>query len=429
MSSRPVSPHLRMVASVLLCTMLPVTVDVVRSQVARWMSGERADIRYPERRRVPGSVADAAPGTVLSAEPVQVLGAGSRLNPATATAFCYATRDSSGRVIPATGVLLRSRRLTADHAGPRPLIAFAPSTQGVARHCDPSVSCTVGLDLFLRPPVDCIIAYELPVLLALVASGFHVVFIDYPRDEVTGVQYYGDNIAGGQALADAVRAAVELGVSPRAPLGLWGFSQGGGAVGWLVENPGYAPDVIPRAAVVGSPPSDLGAVLGHVDGGLITGALAYAVAGLVVSSDDLRRTLWPLFNDHGRAQIRANTTTCAGGSIVTSAWASTRRWTVSGLSLAELAESLPVVRRALRRQLLGERRPSCPVLLWGSANDDVIPVGQVREVARHWAGAGGDVSYRESMMPRLPGRTTLNHFLPYYLRLPRNIAWLLSALR
>ncbi|MCX7443696.1 triacylglycerol lipase [Corynebacterium sp. P7003] len=411
----------------LLRTVLPVTVDVLRSQITRWMSRERAEIRYPERGTV--AVPDAAPGTVLSAEPVGVLGAGSRLNPATATAFCYATRDSSGRTIPATGVLLRSRRLTSDHAGPRPLIAFAPSTQGVARHCDPSVSCTVGLNLFLRPPVDCIIAYELPVLLALVASGFHVVLIDYPRDTATGVQYYGDNIAGGQALADAVRAATALGVSPRAPLGLWGFSQGGGAVGWLVENPGYAPDVVPGAAVIGAPPSDLTAVLRHVDGGLITGALAYAVAGLMVSSDDLRRTLWPLFNEHGRAQIRANTATCAGGSIVTSAWASTRRWTVSGRSLAELAESLPVVRRALRRQLLGGGVPSCPVLLWGSANDDVIPVGQVRDVARRWSGSGGEVSYRESMMPQIPGHGTLNHFLPYYLRLPRNIAWLLAALR
>lgn len=427
MFSRRHTPTPGTVASVLLRTVLPVTVDVLRSQITRWMSRERAEIRYPERGTV--AVPDAAPGTVLSAEPVGVLGAGSRLNPATATAFCYATRDSSGRTIPATGVLLRSRRLTSDHAGPRPLIAFAPSTQGVARHCDPSVSCTVGLNLFLRPPVDCIIAYELPVLLALVASGFHVVLIDYPRDTATGVQYYGDNIAGGQALADAVRAATALGVSPRAPLGLWGFSQGGGAVGWLVENPGYAPDVVPGAAVIGAPPSDLTAVLRHVDGGLITGALAYAVAGLMVSSDDLRRTLWPLFNEHGRAQIRANTATCAGGSIVTSAWASTRRWTVSGRSLAELAESLPVVRRALRRQLLGGGVPSCPVLLWGSANDDVIPVGQVRDVARRWSGSGGEVSYRESMMPQIPGHGTLNHFLPYYLRLPRNIAWLLAALR
>ncbi|MEZ2121352.1 MULTISPECIES: lipase family protein [unclassified Corynebacterium] len=423
------SPHLHTVASVLLRTVIPVTMDVARSQILRWLSSDRTVIRYPERKRPQCSVTDMEPGTVLSSEPVDVLGAGGGLNPAVATAFCYTTRNSSGRVIPATGVLLRSRRMASRHTGPRPLIAFAPSTQGVARHCDPSASCTVGLNLFLRPPFDCIIAYELPVLLALVASGFHVVFIDYPRDEATGVQYYGDNIAGGHALADAVRAAVALGVSPRAPLGLWGFSQGGGTVGWLVENPGYAPDVVPRAAVIGAPPSDLCAVLRHVDGGLITGALAYAVAGLMVSSEDLRRTLWPLFNKHGRAQIRANTATCAGGSIITSAWSSTRRWTSSGRSLAELAEILPSVRSALRRQMLGGGVPSCPVLLWGSANDDVIPVGQVRDVGRKWAASGGEVVYRESMMPRIPGHGALNHFLPYYLRLPRNIAWLTAALR
>lgn len=360
------------------------------------------------------------PGTITEVGALHFLGAGK--NPRSAKRFEYVTTDSHGRQLTATGAVIRSSFPWPGKN--RPVIGFAPSTQGVAQHCDPSHSSAVGFKVFWDKPRDVIMAYELPVMLAFLRQGCDVVFIDYPRDPDAGIQYYVDHIAAGQALYDAIRAAYSLGISEEQPIGLWGFSQGAGAVGWCVENP-----VLPvKAAVVGAPPSTLEDVMTHVDGSLVVGTLAYSVAGLMVETPELWEQLWPLFNEHGRKQVLANITSCAGGTVLASGWEHTRSWTVDGRSFPEIVASLPAAQAALRRQELGHRSPAVPVRLWGSRNDDVIPVGQVRRLRDRWIALGGDVSYTESSLVRLPGRTSLNHFLPYYLSVPQQMEWLLERL-
>lgn len=361
------------------------------------------------------------PGTVTDHGPLRLLGAGK--DPEDAQRFEYVTTDSHGRQLTATGAVLRALS-DWPHESPRPVIGFAPSTQGVAQHCDPSHSSAIGFKFFFGKPRDAIMAYELPVMLAFLRRGCDVVFIDYPRDPDAEIQYYVDHIAAGQALYDAIKAARTLGIGEDQPLGLWGFSQGAGAIAWCVENP-----VLPaEAAVVGAPPSTLEDVMEHVDGSLVVGTLAYSVAGLMVETPELWEQLWPLFNAHGRAQILANITTCAGGTVLASRYENSRDWTVDGRSFAEVVSCLPAVSAALRRQELGHSRPHIPVRLWGSRNDDVIPVGQVRSLRDRWLALGGEVSYTESRLVRIPGRTAMNHFLPYYLTVPQQMDWLLERL-
>ncbi|QGU01974.1 putative inactive lipase [Corynebacterium kalinowskii] len=361
------------------------------------------------------------PGTVTDVGALHFLGAGK--NPRNAKRFEYVTTDSHGRQLTATGALIRSEKPWSGTT--RPVIGFAPSTQGVAQHCDPSHSSAIGFKIFREEPKDVIMAYELPVMLAFLRQGCDVVFIDYPRDPDAHIQYYVDHIAAGQSLYDALRAARTLGISEDQPIGLWGFSQGGGAVGWCAQNP-----VLPvRAAVVGAPPSTLEEVMKHVDGSLVVGTLAYSVAGLMVETPELWEQLWPLFNEHGRKKILANITTCAGGTVFASGYERTRDWTVDGRSFAQVVASLPAVTAALRRQELGHSAPTIPTRLWGSRNDDVIPVQQVRALRDRWLELDGEVSYVESRLPRLPGRTGANHFLPYYLSVPQQMEWLLERLR
>lgn len=382
-----------------------------REQVRREVINDVKVPNFGGSERVVGK----QPGTVTEVGALHFLGTKND-----AKRFEYVTTDSHGRQLTATGALIRSNK-----PGKHPVIGFAPSTQGVAQHCDPSHSSAVGFKVFWDKPRDVIMAYELPVMLAFLRQGCDVVFIDYPRDPDAEIQYYVDHIAAGQALYDAICASYSLGLTEDQPIGLWGFSQGGGAVGWCVENP-----VLPvQAAVVGAPPSTLEDVMTHVDGSLVVGTLAYSVAGLMVETPELWEQLWPLFNEHGRKQVLANITTCAGGTVLASGWERTRDWTVDGRSFPEIVASLPAAQAALRRQELGHRPPAAPVRLWGSRNDDVIPVGQVRRLRDRWIALGGDVSYTESFLVRLPGRSSLNHFLPYYLSVPQQMEWLLERLR
>ena len=360
-------------------------------------------------QRPPESYAPGADaGTLLRSRPIPAVGL---RGPQEATSFDYVTTDSRGRLLVASGALFRSGR-------PGPLIGFAPSTQGVARHCNPSYSCSVGLRGFWPP--DFIAAYEQPAINWFLDASADVVIIDYPRDPVHNVQLYCDHQSGANALADAVSVARHLGA--RGTLGLWGFSQGGGAVGaYLEQETGERP----AAAVVGAPPARLDDVLDHVDGSLVAGVIAYTVAGLMVSGEDIRAEILSQLTPHGQRQLDANLATCTGGSLLASGWHNTATWTTSGKTLGEVVDDFPATRAEIDRRNLGTRDPDVPVRLWGSLHDDVIPFPMIDRLRHDWPSA----EWQPREMRRVPGRTGLNHFAPYFQWLADDSSWLLSHLR
>ena len=77
----------------------------------------------------------------------------------------------------------------------------------------------------------------------------------------SGVHTYMDRVSQGRATLDVVRAAQRLsgtGLSATSPVGLMGYSQGGGAAAAAVElAPTYAPELRLKGAVVGAVPADL----------------------------------------------------------------------------------------------------------------------------------------------------------------------------
>ncbi|MBN9643527.1 lipase family protein [Corynebacterium mendelii] len=371
--------------------------------------------------RLPG---DAAAGDVLRTVPVTVLGTPKVIRRCAATRFDYVTRDDRGELIPAGAVVVRPEKTPARK---RPLVAVAPSTQGVAPHCDPSRSCQVGVRVSSQP-VDAVIAYELPVILALLAKGMDVVFIDYPRDPATGIQLYANHTAAGRALIDAVVAAGQLGIDPDVPVGLWGFSQGGGATAWVTDHGEETAAINVAAAFTGAPPCDLLEVGASVDGGAATGVLCYAMAALIATRPDVRAALLPELSPTGIAKLRASISTCAGGTVVTAGWRPTTSWSNDGRSLAELALDIEPVRAALSAQTLGGGTPRWPVLVATARHDDVIPAAQVRRLVRAWKATGAEVVFHDNRLPGIPLRTASNHFVPYYLMLPAFVDWLAARL-
>lgn len=391
----------------MLRTAIPLMADVFRRRGddpdfgrAEWVSGIPA-------------------GTLLNSRRIRAAGLGNRLNDAHGWRIDYVTTDGQGRTVSATGAAFRSLR-PWNGPGPRPTIAFAPSTQGVAPHCDPSYSGTVGIRL--RWPLDLVAAYEQPVINYFVALGCHVVLTDYPRDPEDNVQLYCDHPAAAHSLIDALRAARTLGINYE-NLGLWGFSQGGGAVGAFLEHPDYAPEIRPRAAVIGAPPADLAATLLHVDGSLASVVVAYAIAGLVAQGGDVAEEIGATLNPRGTRLLRTAAGYCAPGAAVHAAWHSTKLWTHSGRPVGVLLDDLPATAAELAQRNLGTRSPDIPVRLWGSVNDDVVPFGVVKKLALDW-----DVPVQTRKMPRIPGRLALNHFVPYFAHFASDARWLVSHL-
>ncbi|MBL7285914.1 lipase [Corynebacterium godavarianum] len=394
--------------------------------LTRTVAGLLVDALHDPRRTEPEHttptwVTGMTPGSLLTAREIKAVGLTKRLNPADVWGIDYVTADEDGRALTATGAVFRSRTPWPGH-GPRPTIAFAPSTQGVAPRCNPSYSCTVGLAP-RRAPWDLIAAYEQPAINLLLAAGANVVLTDYPRNPAENVQLYCDHVAAAQSLIDAARAASSLSVDTTV-LGLWGFSQGGGAVGAWLERPEYAPDLQPQAAVVGAPPAALVPMLDHVDGAMPSVVILYAVAGLMAHHPDLADEILPHLSPEGAATILADSDLCAVGASLRRPWAHTNRWTRSGLSMAELLHALPGTSEHLESIALGRRRPlRIPTRFWGSLHDDIIPYPQLTALAEAW-----EIPLQTRRMPRIPGRTGVNHYGPYFQHLAGDVKWLVRQL-
>lgn len=120
--------------------------------------------------------------------------------------------------------------------------------------------------------------YELDHVKALLAKGWAVAVTDYEGLGTPGTHTYIVADAEAHAVLDIVRAATqvpELGLSPSAPVGIVGYSQGGQAAARAAEiESTYAPELDVVGVVAGGVPSDPEQLGTTLDGGLFFARVA-----------------------------------------------------------------------------------------------------------------------------------------------------------
>ncbi|QGW23079.1 MULTISPECIES: alpha/beta fold hydrolase [unclassified Dietzia] len=322
--------------------------------------------------------------------------------PARAQRIVYQSADVDGRPVATSGALYDS---TApwNGPGPRPTIVIGPGTQGQGDACAPSRHLETALGV--NPQTGgAVPSYEQAFALVLAAQGFRVMVIDYIGLGTPGVHTYSDRVEQAHAMLDGARAARAL--SGDAPVVFWGHSQGGGASAAAAElAPVYAPDVDLRAAYASAPPADLLAVLDHIDGSTLTGAIGYAINGMSQRFPAVREVVDRQVNDAGRVALADIAGLCTLDLRSAYGMRTTHEWTHSGRSLGELIRSEPEALRVLDHQRIGRLRPDVPVMVAGGVHDDIIPLRQVEQLARDWCEQGAAVHFRYETTPPVAGVT------------------------
>jgi alpha-beta hydrolase superfamily lysophospholipase len=322
--------------------------------------------------------------------------------PARAQRLIYQTVDVDGRPVATSGALYDS---TAPWPGPgpRPTIVIGPGTQGQGDSCAPSRNLETGMGVNPRTgsPTP---SYEQAFALVLASQGFRVMVVDYIGLGTPGMHTYADRVEQAHAMLDGARAADAL--VGGAPIAFWGHSQGGGASAAAAElAPGYAPELDLRAAYASAPPADLLAVLDHIDGSTLTGAIGYSINGMVTRYPALAGVLDRHVTDAGRAALNDLATLCVLDLRSRYGYHTTDEWTRSGQRLGPLMRTEPDAMRVLDHQRIGSRRPDVPVMLAGGIHDDIIPVGQVEQLGRDWCAQGATVRFHQETTPPVPGFT------------------------
>lgn len=333
--------------------------------------------------------------------------------PANATRIMYRSTDTHGDPIAVTGTYM-SPALPWRGPGPRPLVSFAVGTHGQGDQCAPSklLNRLIQYD----PPIGLMSEYETVFLDGLLVQGIAIVLTDYEGLGTPGMHTYVNRAAEAHAVLDAARAAARLpgsGVTAETPIGLWGYSQGGGAVAAAAElQSTYAPELNVKGTYAGAPPADLAATLQRADGSILLGAIGYALNGISQSYPEIRPIIEAQTNAAGKAMLAAVANQCVGDTALRYGFHRTTEYTTDGRPLSEILKEIPIAQQLLAEQQIGRLTPSAPVLIQSGTNDDLVPHQQVRELARNWCASGTAVQFSTTELPPIIPGLAVGHALP-----------------
>jgi acetyl esterase/lipase len=191
---------------------------------------------------------DGEPGTILRSEPFdEGLPSGTR-----GWRVLYVSTDDEGEPIAVSGLVLAS----SDPApGPRPVLAWAHGTTGIARPCAPSLS---------DRPLE-----GIPDMTGPLDRGWVVTLTDYEGLGTPSPHPYLVGESEGRAVLDSVRAAHQLdtGIELADDYAVWGHSQGGHAAlfaGQLADD--YLPELPLRGVAALAPATVLQDNLAAIEG-------------------------------------------------------------------------------------------------------------------------------------------------------------------
>lgn len=375
----------------------------------------------------------ATNGALIRREPLplglSLPGLDGRPLPGTATRLMYKSTDSDGRDVAVTGAYIEpSAKWEGD--GPRPLVAVASGTMGQGDQCAPSFALQHPLTVNGQ---TLSVGYDNMAIYRLLAAGAAVVVTDYVGLGATDrLHTYVNRQDEGHAVLDAVRAARALpgtSLTSRSPVGLYGYSQGGGASASAAElQPTYAPDVHLAGTYAGAPPADLTAVMKGIDGSALAAALGWAINGFVQAYPEMRDVARANLNDAGRKALADTSSMCVGEAVIHYGFARSSAWTTSGKSVAEIIAEEPRAQAVLDEQRIGTLKPAGPVRVATGVQDDIVPHAQARQLAVDWCRKGGSVTYAAVNLPNLGDRLLTNHLAPLITDQATAISWLTDRL-
>ncbi|MCA2202284.1 lipase family protein [Streptomyces sp. SMS_SU21] len=373
-------------------------------------------------------------GTLIRHEPLRLglslPGLNGRRLPGTATRLMYTSTDSNGQPVAVTGAYIEPSAGWKG-SGPRPLVVVGSGTMGQGDQCAPSLALENPLTLTGQTVS---FGYETLAVHRLLATGAAVVVTDYVGLGATDrLHTYVNRVDEGHAMLDAARAARSVpgaSVTAASRVGMYGYSQGGGASAAAAElQRTYAPDVPLVGTYSGAPPADLTEVTKGIDGSALAGALGWSINGFAQAAPALREVVEANLNDAGRKALKDISTTCVGDAILGYGFTKSTRWTTSGKSVGEIIAGEPAARAVLDDQRLGRLKPTGPVRLATGTQDDIVPHAQARQLAVDWCKKGADVTYKAVALPNLGDKLLTNHLVPLLTDQGDAVDWLADRLK
>ena len=354
----------------------------------------------------PAGFQHSVPGTVLRSRDVELAFFGLIPQRITATQLLYRTTDMHGNPEAAATTVI----VPAEPAPKAviPVISYQCAIDSVTSRCFPSYA------LRRRAVAPGSIAQlEFLLIAAAVAEGWAVSVPDHEgRSGMWGAPY-----EPGYHVLDGLRAALNtdrLGLSPKAPIGLWGYSGGGLASAWAAEMSGtYAPDLNIVGAVLGSPVGDLGHTFRRLNGTYMSGLPALVVAALADIYPELNTIVQEHATDEGKQLLKRLHNMTTGEAVIRTV--NRDMDDMVDVPLEQILDT-PEVKHVFDHIKLGAAVPTPPVLIVQAVHDQLISVEDIDELAETYSSGGASVTYHRDLFSE--------HMLLHPMSAPMTLRWL-----
>jgi hypothetical protein len=348
----------------------------------------------------------AEPGTVLGSRDVELALLGLIPQRIKATQLLYRTTDMNGKPEATVTTVIVPAELAPGQTCP--LLSYQCAIDAVSSRCFPSYALRRR-----AKAVGSVAQLELFLITAAVAEGWAVSVPDH--EGLEGM--WGAPYEPGYRVLDGIRAVLSserIGLSPSAPIGLWGYSGGGLASAWAAEMCGeYAPELDIVGAVLGSPVGDLGNTFRRLNGSWLAGLPALVIAALAHIYPDLDRVIKEHTNDEGRALLDSLEKMTTAEAVLRMAGKKVDDYL--DLPLEDIL-STPEVSHVFETIKLGAAVPVPPVLIVQAVHDYLIDVHDIDALADTYSAGGADVSYHRDAFNE--------HMLLHPLSAPMTLRWL-----
>jgi alpha-beta hydrolase superfamily lysophospholipase len=348
----------------------------------------------------------AEPGTVLRSRDVELAFLGRIPQTVRAVQLLYRTMNRTGEPEAAATTVIVPAELAPER--PCPLLSYQCAIDALSSRCFPSYALRRN-----AKALGSIGQWELLLILAAVAEGWAVSVPDHEGLEGR----WGAPYEPGYRVLDGLRAALRfesLGISPSAPVGLWGYSGGGLASAWAAEVCGeYAPELDIVGAVLGSPVGDLGNTFRRLNGGVLSGLPALVVAALAHVYPYVDDVIKTHANAEGRTVIDSLEDMTTVEAVVRMAGKNMGDYLDKPLDEILAAPEMIAVFDDIK---LGTTVPTPPVLLVQAVHDYLIDVNDIDALAEAYTAGGAKVTYHRDAFNE--------HMLLHPLSAPMALRWL-----
>jgi hypothetical protein len=380
--------------------------------------------QYADFYTPPDPLPPGQPGDLIRTEPSRmVLEPSGQLgrSAATATRIMYRSTDARGNPVAVTGTYFEP-----DHpwpgSGPRPLISYAPITDGQGNQCAPSRLFNQGIHY--SGGWDLMFNFDEVFVNTMVARGFAIVMTDYEGLGTPEMHTFDNRLAQGQAVLDAARAAMLLpgtSLDPRGPVAFWGYSQGGNAVASAAElAPSYAPELRVVGTYAGAPHANLKEFIPYLDGSVFVGGVGYLLNGLIgaypEAADAIRSKLTP----RGLAMLESTSRQCTFQTLLDFTFRHLQFYFNEDPTQVFNEEPLSSL---LDLQRIGRYKPNAPVFINSNRYDPLAPWTAVNQLGRDWCALGADVQFHTNEEPPFLNKTGTNHLLTWLVDGEPDMQW------